>query len=109
MDYKKEGVERLYETAILHTALGDITIKLFGKECPRAVENFCVHSKNGYYNSHIFHRVIKGFMVQTGDPTDKNLGNHVKNTISRKLEGGFSMVTGWTEERLCDLHFVQKK
>nr|CAD7198221.1 unnamed protein product [Timema douglasi] len=68
------GVERLYESAILHTALGDITIKLFGKECPRAVENFCVHSKNGYYNSHIFHRVIKGFMVQTGDPTGTGTG-----------------------------------
>lgn len=48
--------------------MGDIHLTLF-KECPKAVENFCVHSKNGYYNSHIFHRVIKGFMVQTGDPT----------------------------------------
>lgn len=50
--------------------MGDIHVMLF-KECPKAVENFCVHSKNGYYNSHIFHRVIKGFMVQTGDPTGK--------------------------------------
>jgi len=37
--------------------------------CPKAVENFCVHSRNGYYNGHIFHRVIKQFMIQTGDPT----------------------------------------
>jgi len=36
--------------------------------CPKTVENFCVHSRNGYYNGHIFHRVIKGFMIQTGDP-----------------------------------------
>jgi peptidylprolyl isomerase domain and WD repeat-containing protein 1 len=63
------GVQRLYDSAVIHTALGDIHLKLFSKECPRAVENFCVHSKNGYYNGHIFHRVIKGFMVQTGDPT----------------------------------------
>lgn len=47
-------------------------MKLFAQECPKTVENFCVHSKNGYYNGHIFHRVIKGFMIQTGDPTGKN-------------------------------------
>ena len=33
------------------------------------MENFCVHASNGYYNGHIFHRVIKQFMIQTGDPT----------------------------------------
>lgn len=49
-------------------------MKLFGKECPKTVENFCVHSKNGYYNGHIFHRVIKGFMIQTGDPTGTGSG-----------------------------------
>ncbi|KDR21487.1 peptidylprolyl isomerase domain and WD repeat-containing protein 1 isoform X1 [Zootermopsis nevadensis] len=68
------GVQRLYDSAIIHTALGDIHLKLFAKECPRTVENFCVHSKNGYYNGHIFHRVIKGFMVQTGDPTGTGTG-----------------------------------
>lgn len=54
--------------------MGDIHIRLFSKECPKSVENFCVHSKNGYYNSHIFHRVIKGFMIQTGDPTGSGTG-----------------------------------
>lgn len=68
------GVQRIYDSAIIHTAMGDIHVKLFSKECPRAVENFCVHSKNGYYNGHIFHRVIKGFMVQTGDPTGTGTG-----------------------------------
>jgi peptidylprolyl isomerase domain and WD repeat-containing protein 1 len=36
---------------------------------PKTVENFAVHSRNGYYNGHIFHRVIRQFMIQTGDPT----------------------------------------
>lgn len=49
-------------------------MKLFAAECPKTVENFCVHSKTGYYNGHIFHRVIKGFMVQTGDPTGTGTG-----------------------------------
>lgn len=66
------GIQKLYDTAIIHTTMGDIHVNLF-KECPKAVENFCVHSKNGYYNGHIFHRVIKGFMIQTGDPTGKKV------------------------------------
>lgn len=54
--------------------MGDVHLRLFGKECPKTVENFCVHSKNGYYNGHLFHRVIKGFMIQTGDPTGTGTG-----------------------------------
>jgi len=60
--------------AIIHTALGDITIALFPAECPKTVENFVTHSRNGYYNNMIFHRVIKGFMLQTGDPLGDGTG-----------------------------------
>ena len=56
----------MYEQATLHTSVGDIHVQLFPKECPKTVENFCVHSRNGYYNGHIFHRVIKQFMIQVG-------------------------------------------
>ncbi|CAH4029039.1 peptidylprolyl isomerase domain and WD repeat-containing protein 1 [Pieris brassicae] len=69
-----QGVQRLYEQAIIHTSLGDVHIRLFGKEAPRTVENFCGHARNGYFNGHIFHRVIKGFMIQTGDPTGTGSG-----------------------------------
>lgn len=69
-----QGSQKIYDNVILHTTMGDIHIKLFHKECPKTVENFCVHSKNGYYNGHIFHRVIKGFMIQTGDPTGTGTG-----------------------------------
>uniref|UniRef100_A0A8C1BTT9 peptidylprolyl isomerase n=1 Tax=Cyprinus carpio carpio TaxID=630221 RepID=A0A8C1BTT9_CYPCA len=69
-----EGPKRVSDSAIIHTTMGDIHIKLFPVECPKTVENFCVHSRNGYYNSHIFHRVIKGFMIQTGDPTGTGMG-----------------------------------
>ncbi|KAK9508026.1 hypothetical protein O3M35_007777 [Rhynocoris fuscipes] len=67
------GSNQNYEQAIIHTSLGDIHIKLFN-ECVKTIENFCVHSKNGYYNGHVFHRVIKGFMIQTGDPTGNGTG-----------------------------------
>ncbi|KAL9035998.1 MAG: hypothetical protein Q9214_006330, partial [Letrouitia sp. 1 TL-2023] len=54
--------------AILHTTYGDIHIRLFPEAAPKAVENFVTHSKNGYYNNTIFHRVIRKFMIQCGDP-----------------------------------------
>lgn|GEM_PF-237984 len=59
---------------IVHTTLGDIVIKLFPDECPRTVENFQSLSDKGYYSKLIFHRVIKGFMVQTGDPKGDGTG-----------------------------------
>eukprot|EP00019_Armaparvus_languidus_P009056 CAMPEP_0168600600 /NCGR_PEP_ID=MMETSP0420-20121227/12881_1 /TAXON_ID=498008 /ORGANISM="Pessonella sp." /LENGTH=506 /DNA_ID=CAMNT_0008638723 /DNA_START=254 /DNA_END=1771 /DNA_ORIENTATION=+ len=60
--------------ATLHTTLGDVRIKLFPDECPKTVENFATHGRNNYYNNLIFHRVIRGFMVQTGDPKGDGTG-----------------------------------
>lgn len=60
--------------AIMRTTLGDIVIKLLPEVAPLAVENFITHSKNGYYDNLIFHRIIKGFMVQTGDPFGDGTG-----------------------------------
>ena len=59
--------------AILHTTRGDISVKLFPDECPRTIENFTTHAKNCYYDNVIFHRIIKGFMIQTGDPLGEGL------------------------------------
>jgi len=44
--------------------------------CPKTIENFVTHCRNGYYNGHIFHRIIKQFMLQTGDPQGRNLNTH---------------------------------
>lgn len=63
-----------FESGIIHTTMGDLHIKLFPKQAPKTCENFCTHAKNNYYNNHIFHRVIKGFMIQTGDPTGTGTG-----------------------------------
>ena len=55
--------------AIMHTSMGDISIRLFPEQAPKAVENFTTHAKDGYYNGIVFHRVINDFMIQGGDPT----------------------------------------
>jgi len=60
--------------AVMTTSMGEIKIKLFSKEAPKAVENFVKHSKDGYYNGLIFHRVIKDFMIQGGDPAGNGTG-----------------------------------
>ncbi|KAI9812507.1 MAG: hypothetical protein M1832_000401 [Thelocarpon impressellum] len=60
--------------AILHTTFGDIRLRLFPEAAPKAVENFVTHSKNGYYNNTIFHRVIRKFMIQGGDPLGDGTG-----------------------------------
>jgi peptidylprolyl isomerase len=58
----------------LKTNQGDIVLKLYSKKAPLAVKNFVELAKRGYYNGVTFHRVIKGFMIQGGDPTGTGRG-----------------------------------
>ena len=62
--------------ATIHTTLGTIKVKLFPEETPKTCENFITHAKNGYYDGIIFHRVIKDFMIQGGDPDGTGRGGH---------------------------------
>lgn len=59
---------------VLETTQGTIEFELFPEIAPLAVENFTTHIKNGYYNGLIFHRIIKDFMIQGGDPTGTGRG-----------------------------------
>ena len=58
----------------IETTKGDIDIDLYAKEAPRTVENFVKLAKKGFYDGLIFHRVIPGFMIQTGDPQGNGTG-----------------------------------
>jgi peptidyl-prolyl cis-trans isomerase B (cyclophilin B) len=60
--------------AILHTNHGDITVELFDEDAPKTVENFTKLAADDFYNGVIFHRVIKDFMIQGGDPTGTGRG-----------------------------------
>ena len=58
----------------MHTNRGDITINLFPTVAPKTCENFIGLAKKGYYDGLIFHRVIRDFMIQGGDPTGTGRG-----------------------------------
>ncbi|MFA6197371.1 MAG: peptidylprolyl isomerase [Sulfurimonas sp.] len=59
---------------ILETTQGNIELELYPDVAPLAVENFTTHVKKGYYNGIAFHRIIKNFMIQGGDPTESGRG-----------------------------------
>lgn len=59
---------------LLVTSVGDIDIELWAKETPKACRNFCQLCMEGYYDGTIFHRVVKGFIAQGGDPTGTGTG-----------------------------------
>lgn len=59
---------------VLETNQGNIELELYPEVAPLAVENFTTHVKNGYYNNLTFHRIIKNFMIQGGDPTGTGRG-----------------------------------
>ncbi len=61
-----------YSGAVIKTNKGDITVKFYNDESPVTVNNFLNLSQSGFYNGSKFHRVIKDFMIQGGDPNSKD-------------------------------------
>src|SRR6187551_364124 len=61
-------------TATIDTTAGTMTAELFPTEAPNTVNNFVFLARDGFYDGVIFHRVIKGFMIQGGDPTGTGTG-----------------------------------
>ena len=72
--YQLESPDEGEEIAILHTSMGDISMRFFPEAAPKTVENFLTHAKNGYYDGLTFHRVINDFMIQGGDPKGNGTG-----------------------------------
>ena len=91
LGHKKDAQVKKTETgtgAVIHTTYGDITLRLFPDAAPKTVENFVTHSKRGYYNNTIFHRVIRKFMIQCGDPLGDGTGG--ESIWGREFEDEFS-------------------
>ncbi len=60
--------------ATIETDKGSIEIEFLDSAAPRAVENFRLLAEHGYYNGLTFHRIVKGFMIQGGDPAGTGMG-----------------------------------
>ena len=89
MSFQTTLPEKGDTVAIMHTNMGDIKIKLFVEEVPRTTKNFIELAKKDYYNGIIFHRVIKDFMIQGGDPTGTGMGG--ESIYGEKFEDEFSV------------------
>ena len=71
---KRTAPTKLPTIATLHTSYGSIKFEMYPDECPLTVENFVTHAKRGYFDNIKFHRVVRDFCVQTGDPTGLGTG-----------------------------------
>lgn len=72
--FQTEKPELGEEVAVMTTSKGEIKIRFFPDEAPKAVENFKGLAEKGYYDNLTFHRVIEDFMIQGGDPNGDGTG-----------------------------------
>ena len=84
------GAQAKNPVVVITTSLGDITVELDAAKAPLSVENFLTYVKAGHYNGTIFHRVIKGFMIQGGgmtpDMKEKPTRPPIKNEAANGLK-----------------------
>jgi len=76
----QEDLFAQYTGALIKTNYGNITVKLYGADSPVTVNNFLNLAQSGFYNGIKFHRVIKDFMIQGGDPLTKGTDTSVYGT-----------------------------
>lgn len=69
-----QAAEKQHPLVLLETTQGPVTLEIREDLAPLAAENFLTHVKEGYYDGISFHRIIKGFMIQGGDPTGTGRG-----------------------------------
>lgn len=104
--------------ATIKTNKGDMSFELLPDAAPKAVENFVTHAKNGHYDGLIFHRVIKDFMIQGGDPTGTGCGGESIwgspfqdefNLEARNYYGALSMANSGPNTNGSQFFIVQAK
>jgi len=73
--------------AIIHTSMGDIEMTFYGESAPKTIDNFKKLAERNYYNDLTFHRVIKSFMIQAGDPKGDGTGGESADGLSTDSTG----------------------
>ena len=118
VDYQFSMPEKGEDIAVIKTNMGDITVRFFPNEAPKAVENFITHAKDGYYDGVIFHRVINDFMIQGGDSLGTGTGGEsiwgeaFEDEFSPKLHnfrGALSMANAGANTNGSQFFIVQAK
>lgn len=79
--------------ATVSTSMGDIEVNLLAKEAPTTVNNFVFLAREGFYEDVKFHRIVKGFMVQTGDPTGTGAGGPGYRFVDEPVAGDYERGT----------------
>lgn len=80
-------------TAVMKTTAGDIELELYADKTPLTVNNFVTLAKKNFYDNVIFHRTIKGFMIQSGDPTGTGSGGPGYKFDDEKFDGEYTRGT----------------
>ena len=71
-DEAKPAAPAVKEVAVIKTAAGEMVLEFWPDVAPKTVENFITLAKKGFYDGTAFHRIVKGFMIQGGDPKSKD-------------------------------------
>ena len=104
------------DIAVIKTNKGDITVKFFPEQAPKAVENFLTHARDGYYDGLTFHRVMNDFMIQGGDPKGTGTGGEsiwgapFEDEFAvplRNVRGALSMANGGANTNGSQFFIVQ--
>jgi peptidyl-prolyl cis-trans isomerase B (cyclophilin B) len=69
---KEEAGKDVKEVAVIKTSQGEMVVEFWSDVAPKTVENFKTLSRKGFYDGTAFHRIVKGFMIQGGDPLSKD-------------------------------------
>ena len=78
-------------SATIKTNFGDIVVQLFPKDAPLAVNNFVFLARQGFYDGVKFHRVMKGFVIQSGDPTGTGTGGPGYKFADEQVQGEYGV------------------
>lgn len=88
------AADKTPEQAVLHTSMGDITIRFEPARAPITVKNFIAYARSGHYDKTIFHRVIDGFMIQGGGLTADLKPKPTQPAIVNEARGGIANSRG---------------
>ena len=71
-EQKEAPMKTSNEVAVIKTSEGDMVVQIWSDAAPKTIENFKKLARSGFYGGTIFHRIVKGFMIQGGDPNSKD-------------------------------------